>query len=76
MEAFQVKINDRNFTVVPRLHDNFYSVSYAGRSAMLGKEEDGEWEFSLQSSEDLDVSAREIGEVIEMYLKNRDLSSK
>ena len=43
---------------------------------MLGKEEDGEWEFSLQSSEDLDVSAREIGEVIEMYLKNRDLSSK
>lgn len=71
MEDFQVTINAKDYTVAPGLHDNFYSVSCEGRSGMLAKGDDGEWEFSLQSSEGLHVSAKEIGRAIEMYLEAR-----
>jgi hypothetical protein len=71
MEDFQVRIKGSDYTITPGLHANFYSISCAGRSGMLTKGDDGEWEFSLQSSEGLDVSAAEIGRAIELYLESR-----
>ncbi|MEJ6980334.1 hypothetical protein WG906_07725 [Pedobacter sp. P351] len=68
MNAFTVNVNGLEYSVIPQLHEGFYSVSNANTSGMIGKGSDGKWEASLQSSNSVALPAAEIGEAIEKYL--------
>ena len=76
MNAFTVDVKGLEYSVVPQLHEGFYSVSYANTSGMVGKGTDGKWEASLQSSTAVSLPAAEIGEAIEKYLAGQPIQSK
>ncbi|MFD2163231.1 hypothetical protein ACFSJU_12570 [Paradesertivirga mongoliensis] len=65
MERNKIIIRGIEYLLEPGLHPGYYSVTSRGKSAMLGKTPDGLWEFSLQSSDPLNISADELGREIE-----------
>ncbi|MBC8054631.1 MAG: hypothetical protein H7Y13_16350 [Sphingobacteriaceae bacterium] len=70
MEAFNIILNGNEYHVEPGLHQGFYSVNCGSRAGMLGKSENEQWELTLQTSDALDISAAELGEVVEKYMAN------
>ena len=70
MDAFDLTIEGQLIHIEAGLHADFYTVSQNNKSAMLGKNENGEWEFALQTSEAISLSAQQIGEEIERAVRS------
>ena len=68
MDSFELTIDGRLFYIETGLHAGFYTVSSEDKSAMLGKNPNGDWEFSLQSSESINLPAQQIGAEIERVI--------
>ncbi|WP_207426268.1 hypothetical protein [Pedobacter sp. SYSU D00535] len=68
MERFSITVGDRVFDVESKLQKDFYAVSCGSESGLLGKNERGDWELMLPSSEAADLPAEELGAAIEEYI--------
>ncbi|WP_207531996.1 hypothetical protein [Desertivirga arenae] len=69
MEGFLIMVNGQEFYVKQGLHENLYEVSNSGKKFLVGKRETGEWEVMLQDSDQTEISASEIGKVIDNRVK-------
>ena len=70
MKGFSVIIENQEYRIEPGLHPGFFSVSCGGKSSMLAKGIDGVWEYSLETSESLNVSAEQLGKEIEELISS------
>jgi hypothetical protein len=69
MEAFNLNFQGKVYRIEPALHDGFYSVASGDASGLLLKDDEGQWVFSLETSESLSVEANDLAIAIEKALK-------
>ncbi len=76
MESFKITHEGKEYNITPSLHKGFYDIELGAISAMLAKDTNGEWAFHLDTADTAEVSAAQIGNKIESYLKKQSKKAK
>ena len=69
MEHFDIQIGSNIYEVIQSLHPGFYTVNCDDQSAIIGKDENGNWTASMQSAEAVDFPIAEIGHAIDSKIQ-------
>lgn len=70
MEGFTVIIDSKEYFIEPGLHEGIYSVSQADQSALVGRDQEGNWKLHLPTSDAIDFPVKEIGAGIERHFRH------